>query len=253
MKWASHKRITGKIGKHFGIKETKELTEASILPDKEYDYRVVKVKKRGRTYEKKVRLRHHLEPFIINKIIEYTIEARRWKVKNSKYYITPLGKAAHYIQDNVIDPRKKVLFFKVRDMKTHDRIEAKIDRMDVPFEEVYKVESMKFTLSDFERELKRRKPSTDPVECVHNATFLTAMLIKLVVNPEYPEDFWKKYRRSKIVSVFFVLGGITAIAAAYYFWWVPGFVVGGLSTLFGLLNPFFWKKHRDAKFYKGDV
>jgi len=253
MKWSSHKKITGKIGKYFGVRDTKALNEASILPDKEYDYRIVKVKKHGKKYEKKVRLRHHLEPFIINKIIDYTIEARRWKVRNSKNYIIPLGKAAHYIQDNVIDPRKKILFFKVKDKKTHDKIESQIDKLNVPFEEVYKVEKMKFTLSDFEKELKRRKPTTDPEKAMKNATYLTAMLMKLVLKPEYPDNFWSKYRRIKIVTILGAFFGIGVISVGYIFSNPLIMLMGGSTTAAFLTNPLFWERRKDAKFLRGDL
>ena len=158
MKWATHKKITGIAAKLIGLgkKEVRLLTENSILPDKDPDYETKRVRKGNRTVEKKYRMRHHDNPRTKKLIFKYMKLARR-DYKNGdlpEVWTQPLGRACHYVQDYVVNVHRKILFFKVKDVRVHDKFEKDLLKCDVPYDEMKKIAREEWYPSKFRKFLE---------------------------------------------------------------------------------------------------
>lgn len=251
MKWESHKKITGIAAKIIGLssKAVKLLTDASILPDKDPDYEVRRVKRGNKTVEKKYRLRHHDNPRTKKLIFKYAREARK-KYKSGdleEIWTQDLGRACHYVQDYVVNVHRKILFFKVKDMNVHDKFERRLTREEVPYEDMKKIAREDWYPSKFKSLVdKTLKESKTPQEAMYRASLVTTALIKLVTKPRVPREVFEKYRKWKIIFASTVITTSAFFGASLATGNLKASVITLVLLIVSLTNPVFWKYYEDV-------
>jgi len=221
MHWETHRRITEAVCEALRLPKqvASILRESSIAPDyaPDYEYRVVTTAK-GRTIIRRVRVKHHGTPrWLIKK---YVTDARRLVLKAARappmqeagvlrkifgltreHMLTKayrkLGRALHYIQDNVVvgpDTNKAL----------HDRIERKCRQLD-PRDFVEGVEAPVGKLATY-REVESVRPYHDALQAMRMAVKHSLAVASSVLSPpEAPPALNKlaneAYRYFKTVRV----------------------------------------------------
>ena len=244
MKWEDHKRITTYVCKFFNFdkKTLMKISEASILPDIEPDY--VIVRGRRRTYRKRVS--HHSEEGL-EMGLKYLKIARKEFVRKGNFE-TPLGRALHYIQDYVVGTEKKFWIFSFRSWEKHDQLEANLpERIDwKPAKEG--MESKVYPHQILGKIRERGKGET-PEEVLDLAVYASALAVKSVVDP-YIEGVEENYRKHlKIMLLISFLSFLSGLIAL-------GLNIGGLlAGLFLILVSYalnipFRRARFDYKWWK---
>jgi len=221
MHWETHRRITEAVCEALGLPEhvTSILRESSIAPDyaPDYEYRVVTTAK-GRTVIRRVRVKHHGTPrWLIKK---YVKDARRLVLKATRappmqeagvlrkifgltreHMLTKayrkLGRALHYIQDNVVvgpDTNKAL----------HDKIERECRRLD-PRDFVKGVKAPVGKQETY-KEIESIQQQSDALNAMRMAVKHSLVVVSSVLSPpEAPPDLNKlaneAYRYFKTVRV----------------------------------------------------
>jgi hypothetical protein len=221
MHWETHSRITEAVCEALRLPKqvTSILREGSIAPDyaPDYEYRVVTTAK-GKTVIRRVRVKHHGTPrWLIKK---YVTDARRLVLKAARappmqeagvlrkiFGLTrehmlikayrKLGRALHYIQDNVVvgpDTNKAL----------HDKIERECRRLD-PRDFVEVVEAPVGKLATY-KEIESVKPYDNALDAMRMAVKHSLAVASSVLSPpEAPPDLNKlaneAYRYFKTVRV----------------------------------------------------
>jgi len=244
VKWDDHRRITTYVCKLFNFDEetTRKISEASILPDKEPDYVIVRRKKR--TYRKRVS--HHSEEGL-EMGLKYLKIARKEFVKKGDFE-TPLGRALHYFQDYVVGTEKKLWIFSFRSWEKHDQLEANLpERIDwKPAKEG--MESKVYPHQILGTIRKRGKGET-PEEVLNLAVYATALAVKMVVDPyvEGVEENYQKHLKIMLfISLLSFLSGLIALGLN-----LEGVLAGLFLVLVGyVLNIPFRRARFDYKWWK---
>jgi len=201
MKWRDHKRISYYVCKRVGLSDevAKKVAEASILPDKEPDYVLVRGKKR--TYRKRV-AHHSVEGVKVG--FKYLKKARSFYVKGLDFE-EPLGRALHYFQDYAVSDRSGWFVFSWKSHEKHDERENSVSFMNIRDEVVEKGLKDRVLPSQFEGVVYVKGRKEEGREILDVATYLTALAVKLVVDPDIPEDITERYSKRLKVHLAMVL------------------------------------------------
>jgi len=195
LKWSDHKRITYAICRYYGLAEADLIADASILPDKDPDYYYVYRKGKVR----RRRVRHH-DSMAIRIAFNYLKQARKAYLRGEDYSI-PLGRALHYIQDYTVDPTKKLWIFRYRSGRAHDERENGLKNIPVDINSVDRAKSDICYPHEFVGKVLEVGRGSNPEEIMTKASYLTSLAVKLVVNPDKPENLEENYKKALIRHV----------------------------------------------------
>jgi len=190
MKWKDHRRITLEICRFFGLDNASDIAEASVLPDKEPDY--YWTSGRRRVYRKRV---PHHEKIAVETAFKYLKEARKRYLNNSSF-AEPLGRALHYLQDYSIDPTEKLWIFSFRSDSAHDEREGSLQHLPIDFDAVKEAVGRRCYPYEFKSMVYSTKRGKNAEEIISVASYLTSLAVKLIVNPDKPENLKENYRRA---------------------------------------------------------
>lgn len=209
MKWKDHQRITTYVCKLFNFDEktTRKISEASILPDKEPDYIIVRKKKR--TYRKRVP--HHSEEGL-EMGLRYLKIARKEFVRKGNFE-TPLGRALHYFQDYVVGTEKKLWIFSFRSWDKHDQIESNLPK-EINWKSAKEGLESKVYPHQILGTIRERGKGDTPEEVLNLAVYATALAVKMVVDPYIEgieENYQKHLKIMLLISLLSFLSGLIAL------------------------------------------
>lgn len=205
MKWATHRLITRKVCLALKILDTEndKLVDACVLPDLHPEYYAHHTNRGVRN----VKIKHHSKMAL--KVAWIHLRRARRLLLDNKDCSEELGRALHYLQDYALDPRKKVLFLKIRSAHEHNRKETLLANYPIPERAVE--EGSKITSPvDFEELLRKVKPSTEVEEIMFRAAFLSTAAVNVVFNPTK-----KGYRWKTALLVHFGLLSLPFVIVAY--------------------------------------
>ncbi|ADC65643.1 hypothetical protein Ferp_1492 [Ferroglobus placidus DSM 10642] len=197
MKWSEHRRVTAEICKRFGLENCLEVTRASILPDVEPDYYWVYGKRRA--YRRRV---PHHDAMAVNYAFNYLKRARKAFLRGESY-AEPLGRALHYLQDYSIDPTEKIWIFSYRSDSAHDERER--IRVDVDESAINEAKSLTCYPHQFKSVVFQTKRGKNPGEISYACSFLTALALKMIVNPDMPENLTENYNKALAIHAVILL------------------------------------------------
>jgi len=109
----------------FGLKNAREIAEASILSDRDPDH--YWVCGRRRIYQKRV---PHHDAMAVDWAFRYLKKARK-NIKAGLPFAEHLGRALHYLQDHSVDPSKKLWVFSYRSDEAHEERESDLQSLPV--------------------------------------------------------------------------------------------------------------------------
>jgi len=166
LRWADHKRISKNVSLFCGIPEllAKQISEASILPDRNPDYEIetyVTGRRKKRIKTRKVRIKHHSQEARKRHGITYT-NPERALIKKDNTWIIYLGRALHYLQDYTVSK------------DGHDRLEASLSKVKFPLETVKSLLVEDIHANTLKSEVYMAKPLSDPGDVFKLAVHLTA-------------------------------------------------------------------------------
>ncbi|AIG98422.1 hypothetical protein AFULGI_00016630 [Archaeoglobus fulgidus DSM 8774] len=215
MKWRTHKAITRTVCSKLGI-QAEEIANASVLPDKEPDY----IYRAGRRRVYRVRAPHHGRE-ALDLAFNYLKRARKAYLRGDRRYIEYLGRALHYVQDYSVDPKEKLWIFEYRSGHAHDERENGVARLHVPEEAVSTGFNEVCTPHRVKEIVYGAKPKKSPEEIMFLATYLSAIAVKSVFNPDKPPKLEENYSKALKIHVVLVLlpllillAGVTASTLA---------------------------------------
>jgi|Deesub1362A_J573_1020465.scaffolds.fasta_scaffold06699_5 hypothetical protein len=221
MKWKTHKKITLEVCRYFGL-EAERIAEASITPDIAPDYALY-----GNTHRRKRRVKHHGD--VLENAYNY-LRLARYSYVNGSDYTRVLGRAVHYLQDYAVSSKRGFLFIKFSDDYLHDVKESEVANQPVPFDAISEADKTVCYPHEFISKASRIKPSGDPEVAMYNATYLTALAIKLVIDPDIPDDLdrLRVYRVTGYVFAFlpllFILKSLffipISLVSSYLIYWM---------------------------------
>ncbi|MCS7144280.1 MAG: hypothetical protein NZ879_04595 [Archaeoglobaceae archaeon] len=194
MKWKDHVKITAEICGHFGLKNCREIAQASVLPDKDPDHYWA-FGRRGRAYLRRV---PHHELIAIGYALLHLKRARRLYLRNKRYYEF-LGRALHYLQDYAVDPTENIWIFSYRSELAHEKRE-KLD-LSVDFNAVKNAMDKKCYPHEFKSFVFKTKRGKNADEIVFASSYLTALAFKMLLNPDKPEKLEEEYGKAKITHI----------------------------------------------------
>ena len=253
MKWREHRRITKYIAKTLGLSNdlAQKLSEASILPDVSPDFGLdVRVTKRGNVNVKESRIQHHSEK-AKSWAWKYLYKARRQYLHNDPQWVESLGRAVHYIQDYTVSKNKTFLrFIQVKSWETHDRIENNLSKLPIPREEILKASKLPVSAKLLKEELSRSAPKEREDEVMREATYLTTLALKGVLNPDKPKDLESQFNKALKVHLFFVGSPLAGAIVSY----VLGkgdysFILLGVSAILHYLDFNFHKWNLERRWF----
>lgn len=214
MKWRDHRRITLEVCKYYGLENAEEVAEASILPDKDPDYYWAYGRKRA--YRRRV---PHHDSMAVDMAFKYLKEARKKKLAG-KSFAEPLGRALHYLQDYSVDPTEKLWVFSYRSEEAHEVRELDLHSLPFNHHAVREGETASCYPHEFKSVVIATGRGKTPEEIMRISTFLTSLAIKLVVNPDKPENLEEKYEKATIIHLIVIAIPwiLTAINISNFLW-----------------------------------
>ncbi len=193
MKWADHRRITLEICRYYELPESKETAEMSVLPDKEPDYYLHYGRKR--IYRRRV---PHHETMSVETAFNYLIQARKRFISGMSF-AEPLGRALHYLQDYSVDPTESIWIFKYRSDEAHEEREGVLKSIPVDFRAVEEAKKLICHPHEFKSTVYNTKRGRTPEEIMGACSFLTSLAIKLILDPDKPENLEGNYNRALLI------------------------------------------------------
>ncbi|MDK2870352.1 MAG: hypothetical protein PWP19_1182 [Thermococcaceae archaeon] len=174
-----------------------KISEASILPDltPDIDFTLTTTKK-GNLKVKETQVRHHSEK-AKQWAWKYLYKARRQYLKGNQDWVEPLGRALHYIQDYTVGKNKTVLrFFKVKSWDVHNTIENSISKCAIPRGEILRASKIPVSANVLKAELSKSTLKENADAAMAEATYLTALALRGVLEPTKPEGLEENFRKS---------------------------------------------------------
>ncbi|AIY89250.1 hypothetical protein [Geoglobus acetivorans] len=199
MKWADHRRITLEICRFYELPEPMEIAEMSVLPDREPDYYLYYGRKR--IYRRRV---PHHEAMAIETAFNYLKQARKNLISGMSI-AEPLGRALHYLQDYSVDPTESIWIFKYRSDKAHEEREEVLKSIPIDFRAVEEAKNIICYPHEFKSIVYNTKRGRTPDEIMRACSFLTSLAIKLVLNPNKPENLKEKYNQALLIHLVAVI------------------------------------------------
>jgi len=145
----------------------------------------------------------------------YLKKARKAYMRGDNRYVEYLGRVLHYIQDYSVDPRQKLWIFEYRSGHAHDEREGNLAHPHVPEEAISVGFSEVCTPSRAKEVMFKVKPKKNPEEIMFLATFLSAVVVKLVFKPDKPHKLEENYRKALKAHIILVsLPLLTLLAGA---------------------------------------
>jgi len=190
MRWRDHIRITREVCEYYGLQNAIEVAEASILPDKDPDY----YWDYGRRSLYQRRVPHHDEK-AVEWAFKYLKMARKsWKA--GQPFAEYLGRALHYLQDYSVDPTKKLWVFNYRSDEAHEARELDLQLQPVDHQAIKAGASQRCYPHEFKGAVHAAGRGRTAEEAMRISTYLTSLALKLIVNPDRPENLEEKYRKA---------------------------------------------------------
>lgn len=198
MRWRDHIRITHEVCKYYGLQNAREIAEASILPDKDPDY----YWDFGRSSSYQKRVPHH-DAMAVDWAFKYLKKARKcWKA--GQPFAEYLGRALHYLQDHSVDPTKKLWVFSYRSDEAHEIREMDLRSQPVDYEAIRAAASERCYPHEFKGMVYAAGAGKTAEEIMRISAYLTSLALKLVVNPDRPENLEEKYRKALVVHLILI-------------------------------------------------
>jgi|Deesub1362B_J571_1020462.scaffolds.fasta_scaffold00567_2 hypothetical protein len=193
MKWRDHRRITLEVCKFYGLDNAKEIADASILPDKDPDY--YWSYGRRRAYRRHV---PHHDHMAIDMAFKYLKEARKNKLTGTSF-AEPLGRALHYLQDYSVDPTEKLWVFNYRSDTAHETRESDLSLLPVDYQAMRAGASTRCYPHEFKDVVYGVGRGKTPRDIMQISTYLTSLAVKLVINPDKPDNLKGKYEKATMI------------------------------------------------------
>ena len=197
MRWRDHIRITREVCKYYGLQNATEVAEASILPDRDPDYYW--------TYDggwRQKRVPHHDEK-AVEWAFRYLKKARKsWKA--GQPFAEYLGRALHYLQDYSVDPTENLWVFSYRSDEAHEARELDLQSQPVNHHAIERGASQRCYPHEFKGAVQAAGKGRTAEEIMWISTYLTSLALKLVFNPDRPENLEVRYRKALVMHIILI-------------------------------------------------
>jgi hypothetical protein len=102
----------------------------------------------------------------------------------------------HYLQDYSVDPTEKLWIFRYRSGKVHEEREGGLHHLPIDLKAVEEAAKTRCYPHEFKSTVYNMERGKTAEEIMRLSSYLTSLAIKLVVNPDKPENLEKDYSRA---------------------------------------------------------